>query len=70
MTIGPQQFWLRPACAGQLVTVWIDITTCHLSIGGWRVKAVPRTSTTQVSRVQGLRHVCHPPKKSVTPITA
>jgi hypothetical protein len=45
MTVGPQQFWLGPARAGQLVTFWIDAATCHLSIGGWRVKTVPSRLT-------------------------
>ena len=41
MWVGGQQFWLSPARAGQTVTLWIDTTTCHLSIGGWRIKTVP-----------------------------
>ena len=45
MTIGPQQFWLSPARAGQKVTCWIDTTSVHLSIGGWRVKTVPSRLT-------------------------
>jgi transposase InsO family protein len=45
MTVGPQQFWLGTARAGQKVTLWIDTTTCHLSIGGWRVKTVPSRLT-------------------------
>ena len=45
MTVGPQQFWLSPARAGQKVTLWIDTTTCHLSIGGWRIKTVPSRLT-------------------------
>jgi transposase InsO family protein len=45
MTVGPQQFWLGPARAGQKVTLWIDTTTVHLSLGGWRVKTVPSRLT-------------------------
>jgi transposase InsO family protein len=45
MTVGPQQFWLGTARAGQKVTLWIDTTTCHLSIGGWRIKTVPSRLT-------------------------
>jgi Integrase core domain len=45
MTVGPQQFWLGTARAGRKVTVWIDATTCHLSIGGWRIKTVPSRLT-------------------------
>jgi transposase InsO family protein len=41
MTVGPQQFWLGTTRAGQQVTLWIDTTTVHLSIGGWRIKTVP-----------------------------
>lgn len=45
MTVGPQQFWLGPARAGQKVTLWMDTTTGHLSIGGWRIKTVPSRLT-------------------------
>ena len=45
MTVGPQQFWLSPARAGQMVTCWIDTSTVHLSIGGWRIKTVPSRLT-------------------------
>jgi hypothetical protein len=54
MTVGPQQFWLGTARAGQEVTLWIDTTTCHLSVGGWRIKTVPsRLSEVDLAR---LRH--------------
>jgi transposase InsO family protein len=43
--VGGQQFWLSPARAGQTVTLWMDITTVHLSTGGWRVKTVPSRLT-------------------------
>ena len=45
MTVGPQQFWLGTTRAGQQVTLWIDTTTVHLSIGGWRIKTVPSRLT-------------------------
>jgi hypothetical protein len=45
LTVGPQQFWLGTTQAGQTVTFWIDTTTVHLSIGGWRVKTVPSRLT-------------------------
>ena len=38
---GGQQFWLSPARAGQTVTLWVDTTRVHLSVGGWRIKTVP-----------------------------
>jgi transposase InsO family protein len=66
MTIGPQQFWLRPERAGQTVTVWIDTTTCHLSIGGWRVKTVPsRLSAPDLARLRasGARQAGAPPAR-------
>ncbi len=66
MTIGPQQFWLRPERAGQTVTVWIDTTTCHLSIGGWRVKTVPsRLSAPDLARLRasGARQAGAPPSR-------
>ena len=43
--VGGQQFWLSPARGGRTVTLWIDTTTCHLSIGGWRIKTVPSRLT-------------------------
>jgi transposase InsO family protein len=45
MWVGRQQFWLSPARGGQTATLWIDTTTVHLSIGGWRVKTVPSRLT-------------------------
>ena len=45
MTIGPQQFWLGISRTGQTVTLWMDTTTVHLSIAGWRVKTVPSRLT-------------------------
>jgi hypothetical protein len=53
MTVGPQQFWLGTARAGQTVTLWIDTTTCHLSAGGWRIKTVPsRLSEVDLARLR------------------
>jgi hypothetical protein len=46
MTVGPQQFWLGTSRTGQTVSFWIDTTTVHLSIGGWRIKTVPSRLTT------------------------
>jgi transposase InsO family protein len=43
--VGGQQFWLSPARTGQKVTLWIDTATCHLSVGGWRIKTVPSRLT-------------------------
>ena len=45
MTVGPQQFWLGPARAGQQVSFWIDTASVHLSTGGWRIKTVPSRLT-------------------------
>jgi hypothetical protein len=45
MTVGPQQFWLGTARAGQQVTLWIDTATVHVSVGGWRIKTVPSRLT-------------------------
>jgi transposase InsO family protein len=45
MTVGPQQFWLGTARAGQKATLWIDTATVHLNIGGWRIKTVPSRLT-------------------------
>lgn len=40
MWLRPQQFWLGPARAGQVVRFWIDSDWVHLSIGGQRVKSL------------------------------
>jgi transposase InsO family protein len=64
MTVGPQQFWLGPARAGQQVTFWIDAVTVHLSIGGWRIKTVPsRLSEVDLARLRrtGARPAGPPP---------
>jgi len=51
--VGGQQFWLSPARAGQAVSLWIDATTCHLSVGGWRIKTVPsRLSEVDLARLR------------------
>ena len=53
LTIGPQQFWLGTARAGQQVRFWIDTATCHLSVGGWRIKTVPsRLSAADLARLR------------------
>ncbi|MDX6337522.1 MAG: hypothetical protein QOG05_4862 [Streptosporangiaceae bacterium] len=53
MTIGPQQFWLGTSRAGQSVSFWIDTTTVHMSIGGWRIKTVPsRLSAVDLARLR------------------
>jgi transposase InsO family protein len=64
MMIGPQQFWLGTARAGQTVTLWIDTATAHLGIGGWRVKTVPsRLSEVDLARLRhaGARPAGPPP---------
>jgi hypothetical protein len=53
LAIGPQQFWLGPGRTGQQVRSWIDTTTVHLSIDGWRIKTVPsRLSTVDIARLR------------------
>jgi Integrase core domain len=53
MWVSGQQFWLSPARTGQQVTLWMDTTTVHLSIGGWRVKTVPsRLSEVDLARLR------------------
>jgi hypothetical protein len=64
MTVGPQQFWLGTGRAGQTVRFWIDTTTVHLSIGGWRIKTVPsRLSAVDLARLRqnGARPAGPPP---------
>jgi len=64
LTVGPQQFWLGTTQAGQTVTFWIDTTTVHLSIGGWRVKTVPsRLTEVDLARLRraGARPAGPPP---------
>ena len=53
MAIGPQQFWLGTSRIGREVRFWIDTTTVHLSIGGWRIKTVPsRLSAVEIARLR------------------
>jgi transposase InsO family protein len=64
MMVGPQQFWLGTARAGQTVTLWMDTTTVHLSTGGWRIKTVPsRLSEVDLARLRraGARPAGPPP---------
>ena len=64
MTVGPQQFWLGTSRTGQQVRFWIDTTTVHLSIGGWRIKTVPsRLSAVDLARLRqhGARPAGPPP---------
>lgn len=64
MTVGPQQFWLGTSRTGQQVTFWIDTTTVHLSIAGWRIKTVPsRLSGVDLARLRhaGARAAGPPP---------
>jgi transposase InsO family protein len=64
MTIGPQQFWLGTSRTGQTVRFWIDTTTVHLSIAGWRIKTVPsRLSAVDLARLRhnGARPAGPPP---------
>ena len=64
LDVGGQQFWLSPARAGQTVTLWMDTTTCHLSIGGWRIKTVPsRLTEVDLARLRhaGARPAGPPP---------
>jgi transposase InsO family protein len=64
MTVGPQQFWLGASRTGQTVGFWIDTTTVHLSIGGWRIKTVPsRLSAVDLARLRqhGARPAGPPP---------
>ena len=64
MTIGPQQFWLGTSRTGQTVRFWIDTTTVHLSIAGWRIETVPsRLSAVDLARLRhnGARPAGPPP---------
>ena len=64
MTIGSQQFWLGTSRIGQSVCFWIDTTTVHLSISGWRIKTVPsRLSAVDLARLRnaGARPAGPPP---------
>ena len=64
MAVGPQQFWLGAARAGQQVTFWIDTATVHLSSGGWRIKTVPsRLADVDLARLRmsGARPAGPPP---------
>jgi transposase InsO family protein len=64
LSIGPQQFWLGTRRTGEQVSFWIDTTTVHLSIAGWRIKTVPsRLSAVDIARLRqaGARPAGPPP---------
>jgi transposase InsO family protein len=64
MTVGPQQFWLGTSRIGHSVSFWIDTTTVHMSIAGWRIKTVPsRLSAVDLARLRsaGARPAGPPP---------
>ena len=64
MTVGPQQFWLGTSRSGQTVSFWIDTTSVHMSIAGWRIKTVPsRLSAVDLARLRqnGARPAGPPP---------
>jgi transposase InsO family protein len=64
MTVGPQQFWLGTSRVGQQVSFWIDTTTVHMSIDGWRIKTVPsRLAAVDLARLRhnGARPAGPPP---------
>jgi Integrase core domain len=69
MWVGGQQFWLSPARAGQTVTLWIDTTTVHLSVGGWRIKTMPsRLSEVDLARLRRADgHPAGPPPAGPSP---
>ena len=73
MSIGPQQFWLGPGRTGQQVRFWIDTTTVHLSVDGWRIKTVPsRLSAVDIARLvqAGARPAGPPPAGPVPGVLA
>jgi hypothetical protein len=45
LTVCGQQFWLGPAHAGRVVTLWADATVVHLLLDGARLKTVPSRLT-------------------------
>ncbi|HEY2833452.1 MAG TPA: IS481 family transposase [Sporichthyaceae bacterium] len=48
-----QQFWLGTHRAGHTITLWIDTTTVHLSVGGMHLKTLPsRMTTTHLARLR------------------
>ena len=69
MTIGPQQFWLGTSRTGQSVSFWIDTTTVHMSIDGWRIKTVPsRLSAVDLARLRNAgAHPAGPPPAGPAP---
>ncbi len=53
LAVGRQQFWFGPRLAGQTVSLWMDSTTVHTSLGGVRVKTVPsRLNTADLARLR------------------
>ncbi|WP_229860019.1 IS481 family transposase, partial [Streptomyces anandii] len=53
LAVAGQQFWFGPRYAGRPVTLWMDSTTVHVSLGGQRIKTVPsRLSTADLVRLR------------------
>lgn len=66
LTIGRQQFWFGPHRAGEVITLWVDSTTVHLSSTGRYLKTVPsRLSDRDVARLRraGARTAGPPPAR-------
>jgi hypothetical protein len=59
-----QQFWLGPMRAGQVLSMWIDTKSVHLSFDGRRLKSLPsRLSANDLARLRadGARRAGPPP---------
>jgi hypothetical protein len=68
LTIWPQQFWLGPQRARQIVTFWIDTTTVRLCLDGVRLKTQPRLSVVDLARLRhGEGRVAGPPPAAPSP---
>jgi transposase InsO family protein len=64
LAVGRQQFWFGPHRAGEVISLWIDSTTVHLSSNGRHLKTVPsRLSDAAVTRLlrSGARPAGPPP---------
>lgn len=68
IAVGGQQFWIGPANAGQLVRLWMDTTTVHVSLTGRHLRTVPsRQSPVTLARLRadGARPAGPPPNRAV-----
>jgi len=65
ISISEQQIWIGPKCAGQVIDIWADTVSVHVSMEGSHLKTVPsRLSTNSLQRLvrEGATEAGPPPR--------